>query len=215
MNFRKIILNAMIFFILAQTTLLAQRTAGSLSIAGFGGAGVMKTPASLKDYYKPNIGFGGEIEYNLTRMTAIEVYLGLQKFECDRAKVKEDRYDVPGVENATMIWDGNAKVSYAGLQLIQHFTPPDFFVGVYVKVGVGTYKITYEDFTLKYIQMFEMEALEKDKSGMGLQGGPGIEIIFNERIRAFIEGKYHHVFTEEEATIFYGIQLGLKITPIF
>ncbi len=114
-----------------------------------------------------------------------------------------------------MIWDGNAKVSYAGLQLIQHFTPPDFFVGVYVKVGVGTYKITYEDFTLKYIQMFEMEALEKDKSGMGLQGGPGIEIIFNERIRAFIEGKYHHVFTEEEATIFYGIQLGLKITPIF
>ena len=174
----------------------------------------MKEPASLKEYYKPNIGFGGGIEFNITRMTAIEVYLGMQKFECDREKVRVERGDNPGIAGADKIWDGNSRINYIGLQIIQHFTPPDFFIDIYVKVGGGTYKIEYEDFTLRYIHMFGMPALASDENGMGLQGGPGLEVIFNKRIRAFIEGKYHHVFTEE-VTSYYGIQLGLKITLLF
>ena len=193
-----------------QTILHAQRTAGSLSIGGYGGAGILTQPSSLKDYYKQNLGYGGEIDFYLTRMTAVSVTYQSQRFECDREKVR-DQFDTIYL-HVYKIWDGNATLRYVGINLIQYFTPPHFFIGLYLKIGGGAYQIHYEDFTLKGMAMVEEKALAPDDDGMGLHGGPGLEILLSKQIRLIVEGKYHHVFTSEEVTSCISMRLGLKIT---
>ncbi len=184
----------------------AQREAGTYSIGGFGGVGIMMSPEAYKDWSKMGKAFGGEFRFNMTEMTTLGVSYTNLSFPIDTDKMLKDFepvFDVlmPGV---TVEFDPfNIKAGIISGNLIQYFTAPGASVGFYGTIGVGYYMLTTEDSKMTMTMVGfppEEEIMEggDPENKLGLNGGVGIEIAFGEMVGLFVEGKYHYILSEIE-----------------
>ncbi len=215
----KVLFAAILLCVIPFTLVNAQRAAGTLSFGGFGGVGLPMGPDEFKDHYKMGIGFGGELKYNFTEMTSLAASFTYLPFKIDEDKMIEDvteGVEIPeGVE--ITIEGGSLKMSIISANLIQYFTAPAASAGFYVTAGAGYYTYSMDDVTVKvtyegetYEETMEMDESESD---LGLNGGAGLEITMGTNLFLFAEGKYHHIFSEDEATSFITIMGGLRFTP--
>jgi outer membrane protein W len=193
MRYAKVVLALTLIAVLAVPS-FAQRTPGSYSIGGFAGIGMLQKPTFIKDSWKNSIGFGGELKYNVSEMTSLAASFTYIPFKLNTDKIKQEF----GAEAANVsISGGELKTSVISVNLLKYFTAPEASAGVYFTVGGGYYMFKFGDLTVEG-QKIPMTGMGTE-SKFGINGGLGLEIKAGEKLALFAEGKYHYVFTKEEA----------------
>lgn len=203
----------------------AQRSAGHLSISGFGTAGMPVGPEFFKDYYEMGFGYGGSVRLNLSDYSAIGADIIYMPFKIDSdafIDIAAGGGAVPvGVE--VEIDGGNVNTLIISAAFVQYFTPPSSPIGLYAVIGGGYYTFTPTDLTVKMTGLGEMSVEAEDsESGFGFSGGFGLELAFTSSIAIFAEGRYHYTLVEmadipeemgESGKIhFIGIIGGVRVT---
>jgi len=195
----------------------AQRTAGSFSIGAFGGINNIMSPEVPKDWLKMGIGFGGELKYNLTKMTALTANFTYISHEVEVDAMNEDFDSIfPG---ATLEYEGgDLKANIISGNVLQYLTKPEASFGLYATIGAGYYMVKTTTATMKLSYMGTVISDEtwdeESEDKFGLNGGLGFEIMMGDKLSLFAEGKYHLVFTgqgdEDDAE--FEEAIGKKIT---
>jgi len=210
----------------------ADRAPGSYSIGAFGGLGMPMGPKDFKDSFKKAIGFGGEFKYNMNETTSLAVSFSYVPLKLDVDKLTGDLGTMKAAAADLKITGGNLNVSPISVNLIKYFSPPEASAGIYATLGGAYYMMKFTDMKISstysfggQTQTFEETAKGESENDFGLNGGLGVEFKAGETVNIFVEGKYHYIFTKNDATdgesnkagdkmqylsVFGGIRLGLS-----
>jgi opacity protein-like surface antigen len=171
------------------------RTAGTITLSGYGGVGLPLKPDFFKDYFKLGVGFGGEVRFNLAKMTSLSASFTHQLFRLNTDKFTD--YVTETRLGDVKVSGGNIKCNIISVNLIEYLTPPEARSGFYLTLGGGYYMLPSGEVTVKVGLLSYTEKIDIDEKKFGLNGGLGLEASLNPYLNLFIEGKYHLVFTEE------------------
>jgi opacity protein-like surface antigen len=201
------ILAAILLCAIPFTLVHAQRSAGSLTIGGFGGIGLPIGPESFAENFKMGLGFGGELKFNITEKTSIAGSFTMQKLMLDDDKTLADN----GASAGDKIEGGDISTNIISVNLIQYFTPPDAFMGFYLTAGGGYYMMSASDITITQSTGGSLTiSTDAYDNNFGINGGAGFE--FGAGTLCFLaEGKFHYIFTEGDATMFITAMGGVRI----
>ena len=191
-------ISAILICVVPFTLVHAQRTAGHFSIGGYGGVGLPIAPEDLSEDFVMGLGFGGSLKFNLTNTTTIGAGVVVQKLMLDDEKALSDY----GGNPEDNVEGGDINTNIIFVNLVQYFTSPDAFMGFYVMAGGGYYMMSSS--TIKITQpgggSLTVTTDKYDDNNIGINGGVGLE--FGSGVLGFfVEGKFHYIFTENEATM--------------
>ena len=208
--------------------LLAQRSAQSYSLGGYGGASLLLKPGDFKDYYNMSIGVGGEFMYNFTEVTSLRMSFVYLLYPRDVDKDRNDMINVlredveeefPGVSYSVdaNVEGGNFAVNVIALDVVQYFTSSESMIGIYATVGIGYYWQRYNDYTKEYTVTLPDSSIQEsgfypvDSEGdFGFHGGAGVEVSITNKILMFAEGMYHHALVQGEDLSFVAALVGVR-----
>jgi len=181
----KMLVVAVLFCVVPLAVVQAQRTPGSISLAAYGGVGLLMGPDSFKDYWKMGIGLGAEIRYNFTEYSCVGISFTYQPF---------------GLKEGSAELGGTLKMHILSGNFVQYFTSPDNPICLYATLGGGYY-------------MMKPEEGNASEDESGLNGGAALEMMVSRDLFLFAEGKFHYVFTEGDHTSFITIMGGIRWAP--
>ncbi|MBN2416257.1 outer membrane beta-barrel protein [bacterium] len=195
---KRTVITAILLCVVPFALVNAQRAAGHFSIAGFAGAGLPMGPEAFKDNFGMGMGFGGGLKFNVTEKTSLAVSFIAQKLMLDDDKILDDY----GAGSDDTIEGGDVNINVISANLVQYVTPPDAFLGFYLTAGGGYYMMSATD--MKITQpgggSLTVSTDAYDANNVGVNGGVGVEIGLG-TLGFSIEGKFHYIFTENDATM--------------
>lgn len=170
------------------------------------GYSIPSMPEKFSDYWKLGSNFGGGISYPITEVQWIRGYIAFNNFEFDEDSfLKDSELSDLGIKvdgAATTVWQGNygTKIIFVnsqGSKAKPYLTGGFGFIWLSrsdVKVSGAGGSITIED---------------NSETTYSLEFGAGLDVTLSEKIALFIEGVITVANTEDEATQYLPIRIGL------
>jgi outer membrane protein W len=191
-------------WLLAALMLIVASNAHAAGVVIGVNGGILKYTGDFGDGWKTGFGGGATVDYMVNEMWAVGANFALS----------QSKHDDDG-EDAAVVYPGTGLTG----TISDKFTLTDFGVNgkymfpmkeapihPYVVAGVGMYSGKEKFETDGYSEEF------KTDSKFGFRGGAGATWMANEQFGVGIEGNFHSVQTEGDATNFYGVTLGLSWT---
>jgi len=172
------------------------RSAGKVSLSGFGGIGLPMNPTFFKDYFKMGVGFGGEIRFHLSEMTALAGSFTRQPFKLNADKFS-DLFAEETELGEARISGGNIICNVISANVIRYFSPSESPSSLYLTLGGGYYLLPAGEVTVQVGMFKYTEKFKLDEKKFGLNGGVGLEAEMNPNMNLFVEGKFHFIFTDD------------------
>ncbi len=191
----------LLIFIASFSCAYGQNDLKRFSIGGSGGIGIPVAPSPFQDYYRWNLNAGIDIIYHLSQTTGLHFHIIYQPYHFDDHQVKEKLEDTFGkLGSINDIRGGSMWLSLFSTHFFQYLQSSNRSPRFYIFFGGGlairkTADIEINASILNY-HYNRIDTLRSETT-WGLNGGMGFTITGSENISLYVEGQYHHIFSEQ------------------
>lgn len=177
------------------------------NLIGFGG-GISKATGDGSEYWKLGFSINGEFFHKVTENILIGGRVAYNRLSADEDELKKE---FSGISGLSLDVSGSASIIefIPSIRLISSPSQGQN-VQVFGQLGFGYYILKMEaEASATYMGNSESFSMDETDNDFGLNIGAGIIIKKSENIKFSIYPLYNFIFTEEETTKYFTINLGI------